>query len=78
MLPPINIERSPTYLDRGGDTEPCAICGKPVNHETAKWVGANESFQAVDPSIEEPPLGCFPIGPECWRKHKQLHPYARS
>jgi hypothetical protein len=82
MLPSIAIPRVDAYYTRDGrygDREPCLVCGKAVNHATAKWVKLDEGLSLiVDPETPEPNGGHFPVGPECWRKNSVLRKYLAS
>lgn len=78
------IKRSPNY-DRNerrctDDDWPCYICGTPVKPLSAHWVhigggglmAVTKAEAKADPSGD---MGCFPIGPHCWKKHPELHRY---
>ena len=80
MLPDIPIPRSharEANLKRfgHGDVEPCLLCAKPVNHDTARWVALNDWCGEITDPKNEPNGGCFPVGPDCWKRNPQLKPY---
>jgi hypothetical protein len=84
MLPPIPIPFSASKTknqDRYGqcrtDVLQCLICSKPVDEVTARWVVLTSDLGKIaDPSVDqEVSGGCSPIGPECFRKNKQIHIY---
>lgn len=65
--------------DKCGADEPCALCGKRVNQATAHWVTVADGGGVFVSDAEAAQLRAvndgglmngFPIGPECWRKHK--------
>jgi hypothetical protein len=81
-LPDIDIPRSSAYEANerryGVDTDRCLICAKPVDLSRARVV----VLEAGLGMITAPPAGdsegtggCFYIGPDCWRRHPQIHPY---
>lgn len=72
--------RHPKYDDnkqrcREGE-DPCVMCGKPVKYnDRIKWVLVVDGgsrfgnpHENVDPAGD---MGFFPVGPGCWRKHRQ-------
>jgi hypothetical protein len=81
--PDIEIPYSANYsanLKRYGHrSEPqCLLCAKPVDGNKAHWVLLRHDLGTItDPSTDqETSGGGFPIGPECWRKNRQIHAYA--
>jgi len=69
----------PNYIKNServrGDTWPCVICGLPIhNLAGVKWItviNGGGDFGPADSDMNHPGyMGCFPIGPECYRKHK--------
>jgi hypothetical protein len=71
-----------TNAERSGYS-PCCVCGRAIKDGTAKMVhivegGSSlalpEEEATIDPSAD---LGCYPIGPECLKKHPEYRPYAR-
>jgi hypothetical protein len=64
---------------------PCLLCGRPVHPERAPWVHLHQGGASLVTEAEAQQLNAsgeeggdmlfFPIGPECWRKHPELHPY---
>lgn len=81
ILPDIKIPRSRSHganLDRYGDaTERCLLCGRPINLKTSKVVLLDEGCGAITHPHEdqEHTGGCFYIGPDCWKRHPEIHPY---
>ena len=83
-LPAVEIETSPNYHKNYGgicgDGEPCAICGKEVkpSSKTAHYIrmGRGGGHAVTNEEADADPggdLGCQPIGPDCWKKHPELH-----
>ena len=65
--------------DKCGEFEPCAICGKAVKDRHAHMVNVADGGGIFVSEAEAEQLRVegdaglmngFPIGPECWRKHK--------
>jgi hypothetical protein len=65
---------------KAGDRTPCCICGKGIkNMSKAKHLRVNTANQFVADDVELAPgedMGCFPIGPECLKKHPELKEWA--
>ncbi len=62
------------------DVAQCLLCSKPLSSEGLHLVMLDDGCgQIIDPSSEEGQGeqngGCFFIGPDCWRRNRQLHPY---
>ena len=65
--------------------ERCLLCGRPVRKERAQWVHVHEGGSSIVTEEEAFALNVagqsggdmygFPIGPDCWRSHPELHPY---
>ena len=85
-LPAIEIPMTKTYFknyngcsDAG---EPCVVCGKEVRSDskTAHYIrlgrGGTHAVtnEEADANLASD-LGVQPIGPDCWRRHPQLHPF---
>lgn len=78
-----NMERNLNkYPCRNGNEWPCIFCGKRVNIRTAKfWVRvgnggthivSDKEQVALGPASD---LGMNPVGADCWKVHKEAHPY---
>jgi hypothetical protein len=70
------------YGEGGSDFDDgrCLLCGKPVNGDTARMVrvGNGGLSLVTDREAEADPagdLGWLPVGPDCWRRHPEIHPY---
>jgi hypothetical protein len=61
---------SPKYKDKGGSKEPCFLCGRPVDHDKAKFIHLLTDGTIVDSddNFGDRDQGSFPIGPECQKK----------
>ena len=76
---PFSGPRYATNAARCGAQEPCALCGKPItSRDTAVFVSVGDGGSVFLSPAEEAAakqdagfMGCFPLGPECWRKHRQ-------
>jgi hypothetical protein len=65
---------------------PCALCGRPVTTKpTTPWVYVHDGGGAIVTEGEYYALvaggapgemGAWPIGPDCWRTHPNVRPYA--
>jgi hypothetical protein len=60
----------------------CRLCGKPIsNPNNIHWIHEHDGGGVAVTEDEaktmsaSADLGAQPIGPDCWRKHKELHPY---
>lgn len=70
---------NPNYIKNSdmvrGDDWPCVICGRPIkNKNTAKWITVIQGGSSFGPQDSDPNhpgfMGGFPIGPDCYRRHK--------
>ena len=61
---------SPTFKENCGSHEPCILCGRAVNNETAKMVHLLVDGRIVDSGDDFGNIdqGLFPVGPECSKK----------
>lgn len=65
------------HMDQGEpDQMPCAFCQRPVKlHRATRWLRiiaggarfATVSEQDIDEAAD---MGHWPVGPRCWRKHR--------
>lgn len=80
----IEIPRHDNYFDnysrcKSGEA-PCIVCGKGVKveryhiheHHGGGVAVTEERAAQLDPAAD---LGCWPIGPDCLRKHPELKPF---
>lgn len=64
-----------------GEGMPCPICGSLVRPENYKYwlhVGQGGGYFVTEEECPESDPGCmgiFPVGPTCWKKHPEIHPY---
>jgi hypothetical protein len=84
----IPIPQSPNYRKNVAAytafSEPCIVCGKAIKDANrVRYLAITIYMEALLPSeIDTYPSdkqqGCFPIGPDCARKHPELKPYLRT
>jgi hypothetical protein len=64
-----------------GDQWPCFICKQGVDAKKARWIHVHDGGSVavtpaeaatMDPAAD---MGAHPVGPECMRKHPELHDY---
>ena len=82
MKPPIDIpfseKRSANEARYGNGADACLLCAKPIKDTTkAKVVVLTSSLGQIADQMTPPEIngGEFFIGPDCWRRNPQLHPY---
>lgn len=77
----IPIPSSPGRDERQITDKPqCVVCNRIVNREKCVWIHTREGYYAVteeetktlDPAGDS---GCYPVGPDCLRRHPELKPY---
>lgn len=65
---------------RGGDRQPCVVCGRPVKAPTFMVECVNGGLdECVLPGTADTTdaayMGAFPVGPDCLRRHPELRPF---
>lgn len=65
---------------------PCIVCGRAINMDRPHWmvyvhgggsvIVTETEHTEMNRANERGDLGCYPIGPECLRKHPDIKPYA--
>ena len=80
MISPFSGKHYSRNADAGGNRNPCCICGRevrPGNEAAMLYVaGGGRDFvssathQILFEEADAGIMGSFPIGSDCWRKHK--------
>ena len=76
------IRRTDDYganMARCGAAMPCVVCGRAVRSARAPMIHVNYLWRAITDDeyrlAPEDSQGCWPIGPDCLRRHPELRPY---
>jgi hypothetical protein len=61
----------------GSKHQECLLCARPIKVATLHVILLTDDLGMItDPSRnQETTGGCFYVGPDCWKRHLELHPY---